>query len=166
MMVVINNVRSAHNVGSIFRTTDALGDSEISLCGYTPAPLGKFCMPCKPLVKVSLGAEHTVRWEKFRSIGMCIKKLRSTGYKIYALETGNRSVPYFRFKFTSLELANIALIVGNERRGLSKSVLDKVDGIVSIPMHGSKESLNVAIAFSIAAFGWRDCSGVPLDLKS
>lgn len=149
MKVIINNVRSCHNVGSIFRTADALGVTEILLCGYTPGPIDKFGLISKPFVKVSLGAENSVKWRRFRSVGGAIKYCKNLGCDVVGLELAEGAIPYTKFKSKQ----EVALVVGNERRGISKKTLANMDKVIFIPMKGAKESLNVSIAFAVAAFG-------------
>ncbi|MDO8557485.1 MAG: RNA methyltransferase [Candidatus Jorgensenbacteria bacterium] len=155
IVAVLHNIRSVHNVGSIFRTADAVGVSKIYLTGITPTPLdrlGKFRMD---FTKVSLGAEKTVPWEYAARTASTIKKLREDGYLVCAIEQSPRSVPYNRLK---TKQKKIALVFGNEVRGLPPSVLSACDKVLEIPMHGMKESLNVSVAFGIAVYGM--CSGV------
>lgn len=149
MKVIINNVRSSHNVGAIFRTADAFGVSEILLCGYTPSPVDKFGLPNKQLLKVSLGAENSVKWKKFQSIGKAILYCRKQNLKIFAVEITKEAIPVFELRDQNFD--EICLIVGNEKRGLSNLVISKCDKVVCIPMAGQKESLNVGVAFAIVA---------------
>ncbi len=155
MIVLLHNIRSLHNVGSIFRTADAVGIEKIYLCGITPTPLDEFNQPRTQLTKVSLGAEKTVPWDGSarspQAIYKLLEKLKKDGYKIFALEISKNSLPYNLLKFNFHRL-KIVLIVGNEVRGLSKLILAKADKILSIPMRGKKESLNVAVAFGIVAY--------------
>ncbi|MFA5386140.1 MAG: RNA methyltransferase [Candidatus Paceibacterota bacterium] len=153
MIVILHNIRSLYNVGSIFRTADAVGVEKIYLCGYTPSPKDKFGKYIPQLSKVALGAEKSVPWESARNTAVVIKKLKKDGYKIFAVEQSKKSVPYYKPKTKGLKLKNIALIVGNEVKGISPSILKLADKILEIPMAGSKESLNVSVAFGIVAFG-------------
>ena len=155
MIAILHNIRSLHNVGSIFRTADAVGISKIYLCGYTPAPYDEFGLPIGPLVKTALGAERTVAWEKCASTTRLLDKLRADGYKIFAVEQSKRSMPYQRLRLSKRQLEKAALIVGNEIKGVSPAVLSRADKILEIPMFGKKESLNVAVAFGIVAYGLR-----------
>ena len=155
MIAVLHNIRSLHNVGSIFRTADAVGVSKIYLCGYTPTPCDEFGLPAGALVKTALGAERTVAWEKCALTPRLLDKLRADGYKIFAVEQSKRSVPYQRISLSKTQLANAALVVGNEIKGLPPAVLSRADKILEIPMFGKKESLNVAVAFGIVAYGLR-----------
>ena len=153
MIAVLVNVRSSHNVGSIFRTADAAGFTKLVLCGITPAPTDRFGKVNSEIAKVSLGAEKFVAWEKSKSAVIAIKKLRKQGYIILALEQSKNSIPYTS---TSLRLSPLegraAIIVGDEVKGIPHKILKLADKILEIPMHGHKESLNVAVAFGIAAF--------------
>ncbi|NCN53059.1 RNA methyltransferase [Candidatus Wolfebacteria bacterium] len=147
MVVVLDNIRSLNNVGSIFRTADAAGVEKIYLCGITPEPVDRFNNPRPQLTKVSLGAEKNVVWEKVgRSLGL-VRRLKKDGYKILALEQDNKSIKYFKFKKKKSE--KIALILGNEVKGISASLLKEADKILEIPMRGKKESLNVSVAFGV-----------------
>lgn len=152
MIVILDNIRSINNVGSIFRTADAAGIEKIYLGGITPDPLDVFGRPRPQFVKVSLGAEKTVAWEKVKSTMRLINQLKKDGYKIWAVEQGKKSISYYKLKLKSKK-QKIALILGNEVRGIQPAILKKCDKILEIPMRGKKESLNVAVSFGIAAFG-------------
>ena len=152
MIAILHNIRSLFNVGSIFRTADAAGIEKLYLCGITPTPLDRFGKIRPQLAKVALGAERSVKWEKFNAIGNLIEKLKKDGYKILAIEQNERSIPYYKLKIKDSK-TKVALIFGNEVRGLSDSILKKCDKILEIPMRGKKESLNVAVAFGIVVFG-------------
>ncbi len=148
IIVVLHNIRSAHNVGSIFRTADAAGVSKIYICGITPTPLDRFGKVRPEIAKVALGAEKTVLWEKAARATAVLKKLEGEGYKIFALEQGKSSVPYDKVR----PAGKTTLVLGNEVNGLPPSILKTADEIVEIPMCGKKESLNVSVAFGIAVF--------------
>lgn len=169
MVAILYNIRSLHNVGSIFRTADAAGIEKIYLCGITPAPIDEFGRPRQQIIKVSLGAEKYVKWQKVKMAGKLIDKLKKEGHQIFAIEQDKKAIPYNKVKGkwkTEKEKAKFALIVGNEVNGLPKSILKKADKILEIPMRGTiirqalhprhngcgKESLNVAVAFGIVAF--------------
>ncbi|MDI6717852.1 MAG: TrmH family RNA methyltransferase [Patescibacteria group bacterium] len=166
MIAVLHNIRSLHNVGSIFRTADAAGIEKIYLCGITPGPKDIYGRPQTQFTKVSLGAEDYLLWEKSKSALTVIKKLKKTGCKILAIEQSKNSVPYYSLKTyksrrqsietpaeaSELKSLKTALVVGNEVKGLTKSILNEADEILEIPMFGKKESLNVAVAFGIVAF--------------
>ena len=149
LVVVLHDIRSLHNVGSIFRTADAAGVSKIYLCGITGSPLDRFGNVRPDVAKVALGAEKTVPWEHSARTAMVLKKLKKEGYRIVALEQSKDSVPYYE----PLTAHNkLALVLGNEVKGLPPSVLKAADITMEIPMRGEKESLNVSVAFGIAAF--------------
>ena len=126
----------------MFRTADALGLSQLFLTGYSGRP------PRKEISKVALGAEESVSWQYYKNISYLIKKLKSRGVSIVALETDKRSINYLDFK----PKFPLALIVGNEVRGISKSTLKNADYIIELPMHGIKESLNVGVAMAVAGY--------------
>lgn len=148
--VLLHNIRSLHNVGSIFRTADAAGAGKIYLCGITPSPLDRFGRPEPKLTKVSLGAEKYIPWEKARSAARVIDSLKKEGFTILAVEQSKKSVAYHKFRARKNQ--KIALILGNEVKGLPPSILKKCDKILEIPMRGKKESLNVSVAFGIVVF--------------
>ncbi|OQA37134.1 MAG: tRNA (guanosine(18)-2'-O)-methyltransferase [Parcubacteria group bacterium ADurb.Bin326] len=140
--VVCDSIRSLYNVGSIFRTSDALGVKKIYLCGITGTP------EQKGVLKVSLGAENSVPWEHCKNAWQLIDKLKKRGFKAVSLELtkNSKNVKLFKPKFP------LVLIVGNEVDGVSQSLLKRSDAVVHIPMKGIKESLNVSVAFGIAAY--------------
>lgn len=150
MIVVLHNVRSMYNVGSIFRTADAAGCSKIYLCGITPAPINEFKKPRLQVTKVSLGAENHIEWEKCKSTHSLLTKLKKEGYKIFAVEQSKNSIPYYKVKF--LKKDSVALVLGHEIKGLPKTILNKADKILEIPMLGKKESLNVGVALGIIVY--------------
>jgi tRNA G18 (ribose-2'-O)-methylase SpoU len=181
MVVILHNIRSLHNVGSIFRTADAVGAQKLYLCGITPAPLDRFREVPAPLAKVSLGAEKTVPWEKVTTTARCIAMLKKQGFTILALEKDKKAIPYDKYAEQILRQAQddkgekkewiasstrndkqgvsldkIALVLGAEVEGISPALLKKCDTIIEIPMAGTKESLNVSVAFGVAAFALRD----------
>jgi tRNA G18 (ribose-2'-O)-methylase SpoU len=141
-VLILPSIRSGHNVGAMFRTADAAGVDKIYLTGYTAAP------PHIQIDKVSLGAEKWVPWEKNKQTGRIIKRLKKQGFKIVALEQSQKSVNIFKWQ----PRFPIALIVGNEVRGISPATLRLCDKVVNIPMKGKKESLNVSIAAGVAIY--------------
>ncbi len=151
-IVILDNIRSTHNVGSIFRTSDALGISKIYLVGYTPKPVDKFGRPAKEIAKTALGAEKTILWEGVKSIEPLLKKLQKEGFQVVAIEQSPKSVDYKKVKLGK----RTALIIGNEVTGISKKVLSLCDVVAEIPMQGKKESLNVGVSFGIASFRFLD----------
>lgn len=146
--LIIHNIRSAENVGSIFRTSDAAGVSKIYLTGYTPAPTDRFGRAVSKIAKTALGAEQSVPWEQYTDVFGLIKKLKADGTKVVALEQAEDSVPYDQYKVEG----PTALLVGNEVDGVEEGVLGACDAIIEIPMKGQKESLNVSVAAGIALF--------------
>ncbi len=150
MILILHNIRSVHNVGSIFRTADAAGVSKIFLTGYTPTPLDRFNLPRKDFAKVSLGAEKTIPWEYAKQFAPVAKKLKKEDYTIAAIEQDKDSTSLFDYKPQDTE--KLALVLGNEVLGISKLSLKLCDVILEIPMRGKKESLNVSVAAGIAMF--------------
>lgn len=146
IFLILYNIRSAHNVGSIMRTADAFGVSKMFLIGHTPAPLDRFGKVQKDIAKVALGAELTVAWEQYATITPLIKKLKKEGVEILALEQSKKSVDYKSVKTKK----QTALILGSEVEGIPESVLKHCDRIIEISMRGSKESLNVSVATGVA----------------
>jgi tRNA G18 (ribose-2'-O)-methylase SpoU len=163
--VIAHDIRSVHNVGSIFRTADAAGVEKIFLCGITPAPIDRFKEVRADFAKVALGAENFIPWESAPTTAGVIKRLKKEGYEIFALEQSKRSAPYYQgaHAMGGARDARVALIVGNEVKGLPPSVLRAADRILEIPMMGKKESLNVAVAFGIVVFGLRFGNGARAD---
>lgn len=149
-MVILHNIRSLHNVGSMFRTADAAGIEKLYLTGITAAPVDRFGKVRPQIAKVALGAERSIPWEKAASARTLIDNLRRDGYRVYAIEQSPAAVPYIRVRMP--RAANVALLVGNEVKGLPQPLLLKCDRILEIPMAGKKESLNVAVAFGIVVF--------------
>ena len=147
---ILHNIRSLHNVGSLFRTADAAGVTKIYLTGYTPSPTDRFGAVRREITKTALGAEHTVGWEKKQRISDVFRILKKESVMIYAVEQDARAADYKGVK----SKYSFALVLGNEVSGLSKSVLEKCDKIVEIPMRGKKESLNVSVAFGIVLFSF------------
>lgn len=147
-VLILPDIRSAHNVGAIFRTADAAGVSKIYLVGITPAPVDRFGRPRKDVAKASLGAELSVPWEQKGTILPLIAKLKKEGYQVIAIEQSEHSIDYKKVKTGE----KVAFVVGNEVEGLPKSVLAKCDVVAEIPMSGKKESLNVSVATGIAVF--------------
>ena len=144
-IVLAHNLRSAYNVGSLFRTADGAGVDHIVLGGYTPTP------PRADISKTALGADTTLSWEQQKQPWRWLVRMKKSGFHIVALENnvpGFRPISLFKFK----PQFPLILVLGNEVHGLSKTMLSYADTIIQIPMHGSKESLNVAIAFGIAAY--------------
>jgi len=144
-VVICDSLRSLYNVGSIFRTADGAGVDKIYLCGITGRPDGPRAK--RKISKVALGAEEIVKWEYVSQAWRLTDELKRGGYKIVSLEQTKNSVRYTDFTPTF----PMALIVGNEKKGVRKSLLERSDEIIEIPMHGEKESLNVSAAFGVVA---------------
>jgi len=149
--LVLNNIRSRENVGSIFRTADAAGVSKLYLCGITPTP------PHEKISKTALGAEMYVPWEYCKQTRRLLGKLKKEGMTVVALERFDKltasklkirtqNIFYFKPRFP------LALVLGNEVRGLSPQILKYCDKKISIPMYGKKESLNVSVAAGVALY--------------
>lgn len=151
--ILLHDIRSIHNVGSIFRTADAAGVSKIFLTGYTPTPIDRFGRTVKELSKVALGGENSVAWEYFKDpVGLIksLKKIHNNKLQIIALEQNKNSVNYKKIKLNKKQ--PVLFIVGNEVEGVSKKLLKLSDVIAEIPMKGKKESLNVSVATGILLF--------------
>lgn len=143
-IAILHRVRSIWNVGSMLRTADGAGVSEVWLTDYTPGP----DQHPDRIAKTALGAEHMVPIRRFAALEEAIAVLRKRGYTIAALERASEAVDYRLFS----PQWPLALIVGNEVEGVPNDVAQYCDRVVSIPMRGKKESLNVAVAFGIAAY--------------
>jgi 23S rRNA (guanosine2251-2'-O)-methyltransferase len=147
-VLILPDIRSALNVGAIFRTADAVGISKIYLTGYTPRPSDKFGRIQKDIAKAALGAETTVPWEYKKTLLPLISKLKKDGYKVVALEQDVKAIDYRKYKIPQ----KIAIVLGPEVAGLSKKIITSCDQTVYIPMYGKKESLNVSVACGIGLF--------------
>jgi len=146
--IILHNIRSAYNVGSIFRTADAAGVSEIFLTGYTPVPKDKFGRWRKDIGKVALGAEKSVSWEYYKSIEDLIIVFKNKKIQIVAVEQDKSSKNYKKVELNKKHV----FIFGNEVEGLPKKILSESDLILEIPMKGKKESLNVSVVAGIILF--------------
>jgi len=142
LYVICDSIRSLENIGSIFRTADALGVEKIFLCGISGKP------PHEKIAKTALGAEKTVPFEYHKQIGRLIDRLKKEGVTIVSLEQSKTAVLYTHYKPTF----PLALIIGNEVKGISRTILKKSDAIIYLPMRGKKESLNVSVAFGVAGY--------------
>lgn len=141
VVVILDNVRSAQNVGSFFRTADAFGISGIALCGISATP------PNREIHKTALGSEQSVAWEYYSSTFDCVAKLREEGYRIIAVEQIEGAVMLDEFRVE--EGVKYALIFGNEVEGVDQAVADVVDGAIEIPQVGIKHSLNVSVSAGV-----------------
>jgi tRNA G18 (ribose-2'-O)-methylase SpoU len=149
IVIVLDNVRSMHNVGSVFRTADAFLLERICLCGYTPQP------PHRDIHKTALGATETVSWTYFPSAAEAIDALRADGYTPWAVEQVHDSIALQELSFTMDE--KIALVFGNEAEGVQPAVLPLCDGSIEIPQLGMKHSLNISVAVGVVL--WELCRG-------
>ncbi|MEP7367968.1 MAG: RNA methyltransferase [Acidobacteriota bacterium] len=142
VVAVLDNIRSLYNVGSIFRTADAAGIARLYLCGITPAP------PHPSIRKTALGADERVPYEHHHNAQATVARLRMTGYRIAAIETGPASTDLFDWQ----PEFPLAVLFGNEVEGLSQPLLDLSDIRISLPMHGIKRSLNVSTTAGIVFY--------------
>jgi len=147
-MLIIEDIRSAYNVGAMFRTADGAGVAKIFLVGYTPAPVDRFGRTQPEIKKTSLGASEEIAWEQKTDIVDLIISLQSEGFKVVAVEQTPASVSLPKFT----EPKKVVYIFGNEVEGVSKEALRQVDTVVEIPMLGTKESLNVSVSAGIILY--------------
>ena len=141
LVVVLDNVRSLHNVGSVFRTADAFRIEKIVLCGITACP------PSAEIHKTALGAEDAVAWEYVSDTLQAVLDLKEAGYETLAVEQAENSHKLGAFVFEKEK--KYALVLGNEVKGVRQDVVDACDGVVEIPQHGTKHSLNVSVTAGI-----------------
>ncbi|MFT4063056.1 MAG: RNA methyltransferase [Edaphocola sp.] len=142
IFIILDDVRSMNNVGSIFRTADAFNAAGIYLCGYTPRP------PHRDIQKTALGATETVPWQYVPTVAEAIQHLKIQGYRIWALEQVHHSSTLGKTDFKQGE--KIALVFGNEVAGVSNEALALCDGCLEIPQWGSKHSLNISVTVGVA----------------
>ncbi len=140
IVAVLENVRSAYNVGSIFRTADAFLIEAIYLCGYTAYP------PHKEIRKTALGADETVHWKHFNNVNSALEELRQQGYRIFAVEQAINSL-----KLDDIQQfeGKLAVVFGNEVTGVEQTTIENCDGCLEIPQFGMKHSLNVSVAAGV-----------------
>lgn len=149
LMVVLDNVRSLNNIGSVFRTSDAFRVEHISLCGITATP------PHREIHKTALGAEESVEWSYHEDTVECVKELKNRDYWIYAVELAHDSIKLGdesfvqAIKHPNIQALKVALVLGNEIEGVQEEVMSLCDGSLEIPQYGTKHSLNVSCAASI-----------------
>ena len=145
IFALADNIRSLYNVGSIFRSSDGALLNKLYLTGYTPYP------PRKEIEKTALGATQTVPWAYFKNPIDAISELKEHSIKVCVLELTDKSIPYHDLGVIDFPLC---LVVGNEITGVSKEIIKEADTAIEIPMHGLKQSLNVAVAYGIVLY---DC---------
>ena len=150
--LLLDNIRSVHNVGSLFRTAETLGISKIYCLGTTPFPLDRFGRKRSDLAKVALGAEDLVAWEHLETTGDTIKTLKKSGFLIVSVEQDKSSTDYKKVELRERSL----IILGNEVEGVAKDLLKVSDILAEIPLAGKKESLNVSVAGAVALFRMLD----------
>ena len=145
LTVVLDNVRSLNNIGSVFRTADAFRVEHIALCGITATP------PHREIHKTALGAEESVEWSYHDDTVACVQKLKARGYKVYAVEIAHDSIKLGSPQALPGETAThpVAIVLGNEIDGVQEEVMELCDGALEIPQEGTKHSLNVSCAAAI-----------------
>ncbi|MFV0593331.1 MAG: RNA methyltransferase [Draconibacterium sp.] len=141
IVVVLDNIRSCHNIGSVFRTSDALLIEKIYLCGITATP------PNNEIRKTALDAERSVDWEYFEHSEDAVRQLKETGFRVYAIEQVDNSIMLPDFQ--PAEGEKIALVFGNEVKGVKQSVINLCDGSIEIPQFGTKHSFNISVSAGI-----------------
>ncbi|MDF1698167.1 MAG: RNA methyltransferase [Saprospiraceae bacterium] len=140
LVVVLDNIRSAMNVGSIFRTSDAMAIQSICLCGITATP------PNREITKTAIGATDSVDWKYFKETKEAVLDLRSKGYTVLAIEQTNESVELMEY---TIKNDKLAIVLGNEVAGVDHEILDELDGAIEINQFGTKHSLNVSVCGGI-----------------
>jgi 23S rRNA (guanosine2251-2'-O)-methyltransferase len=141
IIIILDDVRSMHNVGSTFRTCDAFAVEALYLCGYTPAP------PHRDINKTALGATETVIWKHFATTMDAVNAAKNEGYAIYAVEQAHNSISLNDVEWINGE--NVALVFGNEVTGVSDEVLAVSDACIEIPQWGAKHSLNISVSLGV-----------------
>jgi len=145
--VILDNIRSAYNVGAIFRTADGAGVAHLYLCGITPNP-----KETATIEKTALGATESVAWSSHLNAVTAARALKNQGTHLVALECTSQAIPIEQFLLNMDEAREITLIMGNECAGVDPGLIDLCATVVSLPMAGEKSSLNVAVAFGVAAY--------------
>ena len=146
IVVVLDNVRSMHNVGAVFRTSDAFLIDKIYLCGITATP------PHKEIHKTAIGAENSVDWEYVKDSNELVTKLKEDGYQIVTIEQTEGSVLLNEFEVDQSK--KYAIVMGNEVDGVQQSIIDQCDTCIEIPQSGTKHSLNVSVCTGIILWKW------------
>ncbi len=147
----VHNIRSIYNLGSLFRTADALDFTHIYLSGYTPLPIDRFGRERKDLKKVALGAENNLPWTHWENPFKEIKKIKKMGVLCIGIEQDKNAINIFHYQIPK-EQKEILIAVGEEVNGMEEKQRNIFDVLLEIPMLGKKESLNVSIAFAIAGY--------------
>ena len=153
LVAVLDNVRSQHNVGAVFRTADAMRIERVLLCGIC------CCPPNQELHKTALGAEESVEWQYFKDTLEAVRELKAQGYTVYAIEQAHDSVTLeeaaeqiSNFRFQISNCPKIAIILGHEVFGVQQEVVDSCDGCIEIPQYGTKHSMNVSVTAGIVLY--------------
>lgn len=146
VVIILDRVRSMHNVGSVFRSADAFRVESICLCGYTPTP------PHRDIQKTALGATETVHWKHYATTLEAVHRFREKGYQILSVEQTHHSIPLQQFVPEAGR--PYALVFGNEVDGVAEEVLLASDAVLEIPQWGSKHSLNISVSAGIVLWEW------------
>lgn len=146
LVAVLDNVRSQHNIGAVFRTADAFRLQGIYLCGIC------CCPPNDEIHKTALGAENTVEWVYMEDTLEAVRRLKEQGYRVYAVEQAQDSVTLEDLRLTTTDQRPIAVIFGHEVFGVKQEVVDACDGCIEIPQYGTKHSLNVSVTAGIVLY--------------
>jgi tRNA G18 (ribose-2'-O)-methylase SpoU len=144
IIIVLDNVRSLNNVGSVFRTADAFLIEAIYLCGITGTP------PNKDIQKTALGSTETVAWKHYANTNDVVNELKQNGYQVFAIEQAESAIMLNDFKPSANE--KLAIIFGNEVKGVQQEVIDVCDGVIEIPQAGTKHSLNIAVSVGVVVW--------------
>jgi 23S rRNA (guanosine2251-2'-O)-methyltransferase len=151
LVLVLDNVRSLHNVGSVFRTADAFRVEALFLCGITGKP------PDREIRKTALGATESVAWRYFASTAEAVQELKDTGFRVYAIEQAEGAS--YLDAFLPEEGQKLAVVFGNEVHGVDQTIIDVSDGVLEIPQSGTKHSLNIAVSAGVVVWElWKKLS--------
>lgn len=144
LVVVLDNIRSAHNVGSAFRTADSFALEKIYLCGITATP------PHREILKTAIGATDSMEWVHHKTTSAAIEELRAAGYKVLAIEQADKSIMLQDFEVSTTE--KYALIFGNEVMGVSNEAMAMIDDCIEVPQFGTKHSLNISVCMGVVVW--------------
>jgi len=150
LVVVLDNVRSQHNVGAVFRTADAMRIERVVLCGIC------CCPPNQEIHKTALGAEESVEWSYFKETQEAVRELQAQGYKVYAVEQAHDSMTLeeaaVKVQRDKVQSTKVAVVLGHEVFGVQQEVVDRCDGCIEIPQYGTKHSMNVSVTAGIVMY--------------
>lgn len=150
LVVVLDNVRSQHNVGAVFRTADAMRIERVVLCGIC------CCPPNQEIHKTALGAEESVEWSYFKETQEAVRELQAQGYKVYAVEQAHDSMTLeeaaVKVQRDKVQSTKVAVVLGHEVFGVQQEVVDSCDGCIEIPQYGTKHSMNVSVTAGIVMY--------------